>query len=154
MELWKCWAEKMWREWETREKAEQEAKEKAEWEAREQYKRDLEFHVKRGKEKRQRHGVVARRVTKAKLLQRQVRMPEASGSRRNGELDVRNPGKDPDRPPEVQPTRMSNAGPVGRRDTKGTSVPRSPKKNLAGTGGGTRKCTCPNLRTATPSHPT
>ena len=66
------------------EKAECEVKEKAEQEAWEKEKQDMEFCTKRAEEERQRHEVAAQRVAEAKLLQQQVQMLEASGSRRMG----------------------------------------------------------------------
>ena len=51
--------------------------------------------AKKAEEQRQRHEVVAWQVAEVKMIQHQVWMPEASGSRRNGDLDVSSPSPSP-----------------------------------------------------------
>ena len=48
-----------------------------------------------------------------------------------------------DRPPEMQPTRMLNVGPVERRATTKISAPRNPKRNPAETEGEVRSAYIP-----------
>ena len=96
-------AEKVQQEREVREKAECEAREKAKHKAREIAKQeaqekewwDNEFWVRYQEEQRRKHEAVDQRVAEAKMLQCQVRMPDASGSRRNGDSDVSSPSPSP-----------------------------------------------------------
>ena len=96
-------AEKEWREREARLKAEREAKEKAVREARERAEREAqeqehlanEYRAWYQEEQRWKHEAAAQRVAEAKCIQREVRMPEVSGSGRNGESDVSSPSPSP-----------------------------------------------------------
>ena len=76
-------AEKEQREWEARQKAEREAQERE--------CRENEYQVRYQEEQWWKHKAAAQRVAEAKLIQRQVRMLEASGSGRNGDSDVSSP---------------------------------------------------------------
>ena len=55
----------------------------------------MEFRAKYAKEQWQKHEAVAQRVAETKMIQHQVRMPEASRSGRNGDLDVSSPSPSP-----------------------------------------------------------
>ena len=78
-----------------REKAECEVRERAEQEAREKEHWDNEFQARFQEEQWRKHEAAAQRVAEAKMLQCQVQMPEASRSRRNGDLDVSGPSPSP-----------------------------------------------------------
>ena len=102
-EVWQLHNEKERREQEAKLKAEREAKEKAAREARERAEREAqerehlanEYRAQYQEEQRWKHEVAAQRVAEAKRIQREVWMPEASGSRRNGESDVSSPSPSP-----------------------------------------------------------
>ena len=74
---------------------EREVKEKATWESQERERQENEYWARYQEEQRRKHKVAAQRVAEAKMIQRQVRMPEASGSGRNGESDVSSPSPSP-----------------------------------------------------------
>ena len=82
-------------EHEAKEKAAREAGERAKREAQERERRENEYWARYQEEQQQKHEVVAQQVAEAKLIQRQVRMPEASRSGRNGESDVSSPSPSP-----------------------------------------------------------
>ena len=96
-------AEKERREREARLKAECEAKEKAAREARERAEREAqererlanEYRARYQEEQWRKHEAAAQRVAQAKRIQREVRMPEASGSGRNGDTEVSSPSPSP-----------------------------------------------------------
>ena len=70
-------------------------RERAKRDAQEKECRDNEFQAWYQEEQRQKHKAVAQRVAEAKMLQHQVRMPEASRSGRNGDSDVSSPSPSP-----------------------------------------------------------
>ena len=86
-EVWRLHAEKERREWEARERAKWEAQEKECWEN--------EYQARYQEEQRWKHEAAAQQVAEAKMIQRQVRMLETYGSRRNGDLDVSSPSPSP-----------------------------------------------------------
>ena len=96
-------AKKERREREARLKVEREAKEKAAREARERAEREAqererlanEYWAQYQEEQRRKHEAVAQQVAEAKRIQHEVRMPEASGSGRNGDADVSSPSPSP-----------------------------------------------------------
>ena len=96
-------AEKEQREWEARLKVEHEAQEKATWEARERAEREAqereywenEYRARYQEEEQRKHKAAAQRVAEGKQIQCQVRMPEASRSRRNGDAEVSSPSPSP-----------------------------------------------------------
>ena len=102
-EVWRLRAKKEQREREAQLKAECEAQEKAAWEARERAEqeaqerehRENEYRAQYQEEQHRKHEAAAQRVAEAKMIQHQVRMPEASRSRRNGESDVSSPSPSP-----------------------------------------------------------
>ena len=55
----------------------------------------MEFRAKFAKEQRQKQEAAAQQVAEVKELQCRARMPEASGSRRNGDSDVSSPSPSP-----------------------------------------------------------
>ena len=79
-------AEKEQREWEVKLKAEREAQERE--------RLANEYRARYQEEQRQKHEA-AQRVAEAKRIQREVRMPEASGSGRKGDEDVSSPSPSP-----------------------------------------------------------
>ena len=79
------------REREAKEKAVREVRERVEQEAQERECWENEYQARYQDEQQQKHEVAAQRVAKAKQIQCQTRMPEASGSRRNGDVDVSSP---------------------------------------------------------------
>ena len=69
---------------------------RAEREAQERERRENEYRAQYQEEQQQRkHEAAAQRVAETKMIQRQVRMPEASRSGRNGESDVSSPSPSP-----------------------------------------------------------
>ena len=80
---------------EAKEKAKREARERAKWEAWEKERQDNEFWAWYQEEQQWKHEAAAQRVAEAKMLQRQVWMPEASGSGRNKDSDVSSPFPSP-----------------------------------------------------------
>ena len=54
-----------------------------------------EYRARYQEEQRRKHEVAAQRVAEAKRIQREVRMPEVSGSGRNGDADVSSPSPSP-----------------------------------------------------------
>ena len=96
-------AEEDRREREARLKVEHEAQEKATWEARERAEREAqerehrenEYRARYQEEQRWKHEAAAQRVAEAKRIQHEVRMPEASGSGRNGDAEVSSPSPSP-----------------------------------------------------------
>ena len=101
--VWRLRAEKERREREARLKAEREAKEKAAWGARERAEREAqererlanEYRAWYQEEQQRKHEVAAQQVAEAKRIQREVQMPEASGSGRNGDAEVSSPSPSP-----------------------------------------------------------
>ena len=77
------------------EKATREARERAEQEAQERERLVNEYRAWYQEEQRRKHEVAAQRVAEAKRIQREVWMPEASGSGRKGDEDVSSPSPSP-----------------------------------------------------------
>ena len=88
-------AEKERREQEARQKAAHKVKEKAVREAQEREHLANEYWVRYQEEQRWKYEAAAQRVAEVKWIQCEVRMPEASGSGRNGESDVSSPSPSP-----------------------------------------------------------
>ena len=66
-------------------------KERAEWEAWQKERWDNEFHMRYAEKQGWKHEAAAQQVPEAKMVQCQVRMLEASRSRRNRDSDVSSP---------------------------------------------------------------
>ena len=96
-------AKKEWREREARLKAEHEAQEKAMREARDRAEREAQERERQENEYRawyqeeqwRKHEAVTQRVAEVKWIQREVWMPEVSGSGRNGDAEVSSPSPSP-----------------------------------------------------------
>ena len=96
-------AEKERREREAKLKAEREAQEKAVWEARERTEQEAQerecrknkYRARYQEEQWRRHEAAVQRVAEMKRIQCEVRMPEASGSGRNGDTEVSSPSPSP-----------------------------------------------------------
>ena len=71
------------------------SQERAEREAQERERLANEYRARYQEEQRQKHEAAAQRVAEAKRIQREVRMPEASGSGRKGDEDVSSPSPTP-----------------------------------------------------------
>ena len=82
-------------ECEAKEKAVREARERAEREAQERERLANEYRARYQEEQRWKHEAAAQRVAEAKWIQREVQMPEASGSGRKGDEDVSSPSPSP-----------------------------------------------------------